>query len=184
MSLNWTDEDLKAYRERRAREKADRAAGRPAAPPLFVDPAKPGKGKPKRKPRPKPEPIPSTARPADRVLVLELSGVPPSLNDWMRLPGPLQHAAMQPWFDAIKEAAAAAQAPGFDRARVEVLYWFPSDQRRDRDNFVPKFILDGLRYAGVLKDDDFTHVELAGPWWAGVDPERPRTTIVVMPKLW
>lgn len=183
MSLRMTEEEFQAYQRRREQERRQRRASAGPDRPLFVDPKQPAK-KGKAKARPKPGPLPSAWQLADRVVVLELSGVPPSLNDWMRLPGPLQHAAMQPWFEAIREAAAAVKAPRFGRARVEVLYWFPTDQRRDRDNFVPKFLLDGLRYAGVLEDDDFTHVELAGPWWAGVDAERPRTTIVVMPKMW
>lgn len=54
-------------------------------------------------------------------------------------------------------AAALAFAPGFPRAgpgRMHVIITSYVCQPRDTDNPVPKFLIDQLRYAGVLRDDD------------------------------
>jgi len=47
------------------------------------------------------------------------------------------------------------------RPRVTLYYFPPDNRRRDVDNLVPtsKACVDGLRYAGVLVDDDPAHVD-------------------------
>lgn len=53
-----------------------------------------------------------------------------------------------------------AKIPRCDRIRVE-LHWLPVTARaRDTDNPAPslKAVIDGLKLAGVVEDDDHTHV--------------------------
>lgn len=46
------------------------------------------------------------------------------------------------------------------RARVELVYHFPDNRRRDPDNYSGKMILDGLTRAGIIADDSFFNIEL------------------------
>ncbi|MEU3162930.1 hypothetical protein [Streptosporangium sp. NPDC006930] len=64
---------------------------------------------------------------------------------------------------AGKQAAEDAQVPALGRAHVFGLYSPPDRRRRDVGNLYPSFkaIIDGCVDAGVLPDDDDTH--LIGP---------------------
>ena len=50
-------------------------------------------------------------------------------------------------------------------------------QRHDPDNYNGKFILDGLREAGIIEDDSFKNIELQ--LCGAYDKENPRTEITV-----
>lgn len=63
------------------------------------------------------------------------------------------------------------------KSRIEITYFFKDKRRRDPDNYSGKFILDGLRKAGVIVDDSFNNIELVLK--ADVDSKRPRTEIVI-----
>lgn len=60
---------------------------------------------------------------------------------------------------------------------VCIRYFFPDKKRRDPDNYSGKMILDGLRYAGIIKDDCFGCITLKLE--AFVDREKPRLEILV-----
>ena len=64
-----------------------------------------------------------------------------------------------------------------DKAIVHITYYFPDKRRRDPDNYSGKFILDGLVRAGILTDDDFSHItlRLSGEY----DKTNPRTEISI-----
>ena len=64
-----------------------------------------------------------------------------------------------------------------ENAIVRIIYLFPDCRRRDPDNYSGKMIMDGLTYAGIIKDDDFSHIqlELSG----SVDRQNPRTEIEI-----
>ena len=51
-------------------------------------------------------------------------------------------------------------------------------QRHDPDNYSGKFILDGLREAGIIEDDSFSNIELQ--LCGSYDKENPRTEIEVI----
>lgn len=61
------------------------------------------------------------------------------------------------------KAHADAGKPRFERARIDVLIDYPDRRRRDCDNLAPttKALVDGMVAAGLLPDDDDTH--LRGP---------------------
>ncbi|MPW26245.1 hypothetical protein GC105_10640 [Alkalibaculum sp. M08DMB] len=63
------------------------------------------------------------------------------------------------------------------KALVTITYFFPTQSRRDPDNYSGKMIMDGLVTAGVLEDDSFGCIELRlrGEY----DKVEPRTEIVV-----
>lgn len=73
-------------------------------------------------------------------------------------------------------ARAAKVHQRFDKAAVTLRYHFPDNRRRDPDNYNGKFILDGLREAGVLADDDFGHISLTVER-GDVDKRNPRVEV-------
>lgn len=60
---------------------------------------------------------------------------------------------------------------------VRITYFFRTRQRHDPDNYNGKFILDGLREAGIIEDDSFKNVELQ--LCGSYDKENPRTEIII-----
>jgi Holliday junction resolvase RusA-like endonuclease len=67
--------------------------------------------------------------------------------------------------------------PKWKRSKVKINYYFSDNIRRDPDNYSGKFIMDGLKKAGIIADDSFKNVtlELSG----SVDPKNSRTEIEV-----
>lgn len=59
------------------------------------------------------------------------------------------------------QTAVVTRAPHLQRARLVVTLAYPDRKRRDRHNYTPtiKPIIDGLIDAGVLPDDDDTHLD-------------------------
>lgn len=116
------------------------------------------------------------------VLRIILPGVPPTNNTYM---GNSHHhrvyqTAKKEWEEVLHWAVKAAgwRGESLRRARVELIYHFPDRRRRDPDNYSGKFILDGLKAAGVLQDDSFSNVQLV--LTAGeVDKREPHVEILV-----
>lgn len=78
-------------------------------------------------------------------------------------------------------AAFNARTPRFERCRLDAKLYFTRKQRRDAiDNYrgALKSVIDGLRDAGVLIDDDNRHV-VAGDLEVLTDKERPRIELVL-----
>lgn len=67
------------------------------------------------------------------------------------------------WRETAWVYAKVNRLPRLEKARIVVTYGFPNRRRRDVGNLYPtsKAIVDGLVDAGVLDDDDDTH--LIGP---------------------
>lgn len=64
------------------------------------------------------------------------------------------------------------------KVRCQNYIFFRTRQRHDPDNYNGKFILDGLREAGIIEDDSFKNVELQ--LCGSYDKENPRTEIEVI----
>ena len=64
----------------------------------------------------------------------------PSLNEWIRWHWAKRDRVKKTWETEITYKANKHQRPEFEQARVEILYYFPDERRRDLDNYVPKFI--------------------------------------------
>jgi crossover junction endodeoxyribonuclease RusA len=105
-----------------------------------------------------------------RTLRLVLPGIPPALNEYRRMHHMAQYQSKQEWQEKACVAAwcsvgtpvSRSWGPPAERARITVTFVYPDRRRRDPDNAAAglKGILDGLVEAGIVKDDDFDHVEL------------------------
>lgn len=97
-------------------------------------------------------------------MTIALKGVPPSLNVFAGRQNHWQYRqAKTQWTNTVMWACKACKElpkEPFQKARVEITYYFPDRRRRDSDNFSGKFLLDGLTKAGVIVDDDFSHIRL------------------------
>lgn len=82
------------------------------------------------------------------------------------------------WEELVMLCCAKKPDRPIERARVTITYYFPDRRRRDPDNYCGKMILDGLTRAGILEDDDFSHIELTIRS-GGADRENPRTEIEI-----
>ena len=117
-------------------------------------------------------------------LWLRLPYLPPSLNVWSRQHWSKRHKVVASLtrdlifllhsVDSWRERT----IPCFSRATVQITYYFRDHRRRDPDNYGGKQILDSLRYAGILADDDAKSISLPQPEFR-VDAKAPRTEIVL-----
>ena len=83
------------------------------------------------------------------------------------------------WHWLIKAALAKTKKPKkpYQKAIVEITYYFKKRGRRDPDNFSGKMLLDPLVREGVLIDDSFDNVELRLKGY--YDKDNPRTEIKI-----
>lgn len=106
------------------------------------------------------------------------SPVHPSINKWFIMHNQKMNKLKQDWKDFVVWVV-ERQAPGVcvEKCSLVVTSYFKTQRRHDCDNYVPKFILDGLVESGLLVDDDDKHVEelsLRNRY----DVSRPRTEIL------
>lgn len=104
-----------------------------------------------------------SAVPAPRRIVLVLpADCQPSLNEWRRWHWSRRHQH-QEYVSALTTIEALRhgwRGPAMERAAVSVTYHLPPGPRRDLDNLSPKFLLDGLRAAGIIRDDSADRITL------------------------
>ena len=112
---------------------------------------------------------------------ISLKGVPPSLNKTAGRKNVWDYRnAKYEWTRRVWGAAMKDKPKNpFQKAVVEITYYFPTRARHDADNYAGKFLLDGLTKAGVIVDDDLKHIStfIIGMY----DKEHPRTEIRVYP---
>jgi len=113
---------------------------------------------------------------------LVIPEIPPSNNKFMgrgtRYVQSIQYQEeKQKWAWLIRAALKDKPKKPFEKAEVKIIYYFPTRQRRDPDNYSGKFILDGLTQAGIIKDDSFGNIDLI--LRGRVDRDNPRTEIYV-----
>jgi len=115
-------------------------------------------------------------------MILRVDGIPPSLNEFMRMDRYARNRAVKEWKETV---ALSALEQGLrngihGRASVTLEYHFRNKNRRDPDNYAGKFLLDGLTAAGLIEDDDFVHVDLHLRKGA-TDPLTPHVVIYIEP---
>ena len=116
-------------------------------------------------------------RNVDGGIVLVVPENMPSLNEWMRWHWAKKKRYLDRLTKNFTDLAMVLGWPIFQRARVEVIHYFRTSRRRDSgDNYAPKFILDALRYAGVLAEDNSEVLKVPEPIFR-VDKECYRTEI-------
>jgi len=94
-----------------------------------------------------------------------------------------RHSHAREWRSTVGWVAKAARVPRVDQAAIALVGAPPDRRRRDTDSLALacKHAIDGLRDAGVLADDDASHVptvvlQLIAPtgskrweWWLVID---------------
>lgn len=107
--------------------------------------------------------------------------IPPSNNQYMGNSRNfnIYRREKERWHWLIKSALTKVKKPcePYERAAVHIMYYFKDGRRRDPDNYSGKMILDPLVREGVLKDDNFSAIELRLS--GSVDKDSPRTEIEV-----
>ena len=112
---------------------------------------------------------------------LVIPAIPPSNNKYMGRNASGFHFAYQEekrkWEWLVRAAVKKKPQKPFKKARVRITYFFPNKIRRDPDNYSGKFLLDGIKKAGLIEDDSFSNIrlELRGE----CDKENPRTEIEI-----
>lgn len=115
-------------------------------------------------------------------MMVTINGVPPSMNAFAGRNNVWEYrATKKKWTWAVKTACLASEGrppQPWEKARVEITYFFPDRRRRDPDNYAGKFVLDGLTRAGVIVDDDLKHISVTIR--GGYDKGTARTQILII----
>lgn len=113
-----------------------------------------------------------------------IPGVPPSLNRTAGRQNVWEYrrnkALWTLWVQRACLACKERPEKPWEKAVVELCYYFPDKRRRDADNYAGKFLLDGLTKAGVIVDDSFGCVTLILD--GECDPKNVRTEITIEKK--
>jgi len=103
-----------------------------------------------------------------RSVLISVVGIPPAGNQTTRSHRMENHREKTVWQEAIEWQLIQMRRSGewdgqrFERAHVRAEFWFKERRRRDPDNHAAclKGLLDGMVQGGLLRDDDFEHIEL------------------------
>ena len=104
-----------------------------------------------------------------------------SINAWMILKRMAMNSLKQKWKDFIVWLVDKSGYKNLDIQKCKVIQtvYYPTERRRDIDNSVPKFILDGLVESNMVRDDDCRHItELTLRCFVG--SKNPRTEIKII----
>lgn len=106
--------------------------------------------------------------------------IPPSINEWIYAKRFFVSKMKKDWKDLV---VWLVDSLGYTNLNIEhcneyFTLYFDTNRRHDSDNYVPKFINDGLTASGVVIDDDFKHIHsliVTGY----IDADNPRAEIVL-----
>lgn len=103
-----------------------------------------------------------------------------SMNVWMIMKRPQMNAIKQKWKDFVVWFIEDQGYSNLHIERCEMTYtvYKPTRRRLDLDNNCPKFLQDGIVESGLIDDDDMNHI-ISLTLRGGVDPEHPRTEILI-----
>jgi crossover junction endodeoxyribonuclease RusA len=104
----------------------------------------------------------------------------PSINKWVSNNNPWARAKMKKEWEELVYYCCKQQKikPIEGQVAVGLIYYFPTNRRRDIDNYTPKFILDGLVKAGIIEDDSTkTIVDLS--WKILYEKGRSETVVTI-----
>ena len=104
----------------------------------------------------------------------------PSINKWMIMKRPQMNDLKQKWKDFIIWFVEENKLTNkkIEQCEMTFVSYFKTKIRKDCDNTVPKFILDGIAESGLIIDDDSLHLESL-TLKCGYDKENPRTEIYI-----
>ena len=110
--------------------------------------------------------------------IYTIPDIPPSLNKFAGRENVWAYRADKKQWQVLCAAYCRPKPPEpIKKCVVRITYFFRTRQRHDPDNYNGKFILDGLREAGIIEDDSFSNVELQ--LCGAYDKENPRTEIMI-----
>ena len=104
----------------------------------------------------------------------------PSINKWMIMKRPQMNDLKQKWKDFIIWFVEENKLTNkkIEQCEMTFISYFKTKIRKDCDNTVPKFILDGIAESGLIIDDDSLHL-ISLTLKCGYDKEWPRTEIFI-----
>lgn len=104
----------------------------------------------------------------------------PSLNEWAYKWHYYKRAKEKERWGTMVKWIAKKHKPDkpIEKSEITVIYYFKSNARHDFDNYIPKFILDGLVEAELIKDDDLKHLRSI-KIIQKVDKHNPRTEVLI-----
>ena len=99
-----------------------------------------------------------------------------SLNEWAIATSMKRNTLKQAWKEMIVWWIEYEHLSGLglEEFELDMRVFMPSRRRADPDNYTPKFILDGFVEAGLLVDDDGTHLKRLSIS-TDYDKDNPRT---------
>lgn len=155
MSIRWTEKEYQEYLDKRAGPKK----------------------KKQRKPKFK-KVKPSTVDEIAGGLKITIFKIHPSLNRWTNWHYRKKHQVKKDWKDEICLLLIKYKRLQLEKAKVSITYYTPN-YRSDKENYAPKFIMDGLVKSGLLVDDNRNIVK---PTWdfgfANTEDQRTEITIL------
>lgn len=104
---------------------------------------------------------------------------PPTLNRITNMHWATRRKLKKLWEEEVAVAALNAGRPKFKRTEVQIVLYYAQKRKRDQDNLMGsagKLLLDGLRYAGVIPDDDMQTISLP-EIMVKIDRKNPRVEI-------
>jgi len=104
--------------------------------------------------------------------------IEPDGSVWLCIPGEPVSLNQLNTTTGLRILKMTYKLPCFDCAEVQVVYYFRTNRRRDQDNFTPKLLIDAMREAGILADDNAEALRLL-PVEFRADKQRPRTEVFV-----
>ena len=111
--------------------------------------------------------------------IYTIPDIPPSLNKFAGRENVWAYRADKKQWQALCAVYCRPKpSEPIKKCVVRITYFFRTRQRHDPDNYSGKFILDGLREAGIIEDDSFSNVELQ--LCGSYDKENPRKEIMIM----
>lgn len=130
---------------------------------------KTGHAKMKRR---RPEPV---VKQEPSKLTVIIYDIPPSLNDWHGMHWAAKAEVKKQWESLVIVLLRGCKR--VEKPVVRITYYPGIERSRDKDNYTPKFIMDGLKKSGVILDDNVKVVDLN--WSIGPVVECGRTEICI-----
>lgn len=106
----------------------------------------------------------------------------PGLNDYIKAERQHRHmAAKMKSEETLRVKLLSARLPRFTKPVRLVITWREKDARRDPDNiiFAKKFILDGLKEAGVIPQDSQKWIKGIAESWI-IDSANPGVEVLII----
>ena len=110
------------------------------------------------------------------------SPIHPSINKWMIMKRMAMNQLKQKWKDFVvwHIRSTTYENAQIEKCSMKFISYYKTKTRHDIDNFIPKFILDGMVDAGFIVDDDDKHLTSL-TLECEYDKKLPRTEIYVTP---